>query len=468
MSHSIHHAVIEKTSSPRYTASFGRERLLLALLCVLGAALSSYWLARVPLDNVAAVKGLDELLATRWGWIFGGRFLYVIATISGVTIAFIGMVVFGNHGITRLAWYPVVALAALLAAIAVWHTLFLMVLLGELRGNTWYVLPLACGTCAAVLVFASMPTPGTLRRLGLLIDYTGIILSGKRVAIAQCLGAIAGVVILVAQAYSATPPDAGQLALIQRLHTELMVGDGADRTFMRNGGLVPLRLDAIPIIGSPESPHIILFYFDYTDPSSCYTHAVLKEVRSRYQDQIAVAAIVCPMDTHLNPWIDGAVAAAHANAGVYARLSLAVWNIAPQVWQAFHDYLLTPVKSTSVSGLPEAAHIPDLPAAHARAAELIGRDALEQALRNPSIDQQLALYIQARAPEEEAQVGSTAWRPITLWFIKSPDAPGYMAQSTHGPLTSSTMMFSALESALGIAPVHSRTESEDAILRKLQ
>ena len=87
--------------------------------------------------------------------------------------------------------------------------------------------------------------------------------------------------------------------------------------------------------------------------------------------------LVTPMDPACNRYVHEPPSASGQSACDLARLSVAVWQTEPEVFEQFHDWLM------------ESAEIPLLDAARAQAAELIGAGRLERALAGPAIARQI-------------------------------------------------------------------------------
>jgi protein-disulfide isomerase len=142
-------------------------------------------------------------------------------------------------------------------------------------------------------------------------------------------------------------------------------------------GSAHLDVEEHPRLGPAQAPHVVALLFDYTCSSCRAMHPYLVQARQRYGAQLAVVLLPVPMDPACNPFVQTA-RPGHENACRYARLALAVWKVSPAAFEAFHQWLMEP------------AEVPALAAAHDRAAELVGAEALDRALADGELDRQLA------------------------------------------------------------------------------
>lgn len=177
-------------------------------------------------------------------------------------------------------------------------------------------------------------------------------------------------------------------------------GPGQDRELtFSNGGFVLRLSEGWLVMGSPDAKHLIVELYDYTCPSCRLTYAQLMEARSRYGDQLAVVAVVTPLSAKCNPSID-INDRRFLGSCELARLSLAVASVDRAVWMKFHHWLF------------ESQRPRDPIEAEAKAAEMIGRDKLDAAMRDRWVDEQLARHMKLFA-----LVGMDGL-PVILWGPK--------------------------------------------------
>jgi hypothetical protein len=104
----------------------------------------------------------------------------------------------------------------------------------------------------------------------------------------------------------------------------------------------------------------------------------LVAAQRRYGDRLAVVHLPVPLEGACNTFVKRALIE-HTNACVYARLGLAVWRVDRTRWPEFDDWLFAPERPVS----PQVAR--------ERAAQAVGPEPLDAALRDPWIDHQLRL-----------------------------------------------------------------------------
>lgn len=93
------------------------------------------------------------------------------------------------------------------------------------------------------------------------------------------------------------------------------------------------------VLGSPEAPHIVVEMMDYACPHCREFHEKLTEALRRFDGQIAVVVMPVPNEIACNPYVQKArkqsLGACYA-----AKLSLAVSKLAPEKFEAFHEWML--------------------------------------------------------------------------------------------------------------------------------
>jgi hypothetical protein len=109
-------------------------------------------------------------------------------------------------------------------------------------------------------------------------------------------------------------------------------------------GAIKFSLNDVPLIGRPDARHILLKYFDYTCPSCRRMHLDLAAAVKAYPDDLAVIVIPCPLNVKCNPYADEEASRArgpgsHEFACELARLALAMWRLAPEEFERFHNEL---------------------------------------------------------------------------------------------------------------------------------
>jgi uncharacterized membrane protein/protein-disulfide isomerase len=93
------------------------------------------------------------------------------------------------------------------------------------------------------------------------------------------------------------------------------------------------------VLGSPDAPHIVIEMMDYACPHCREFQEKLTEALRRFDGQIAVVVMPVPNEIECNPHVTKArkqsLGACYA-----AKLSLAVAELAPEDFEAFHEWML--------------------------------------------------------------------------------------------------------------------------------
>ncbi len=440
-----------------------RWRLAMASGLFVTSVITSVMLGTVDAQEAEGIRGALQWMTSPWGWSFRVSVLWWVGGLAAVGLLTTGLAVFGWGG--RLVWRPLLSVSAALLALGAWY-LVGMWLMGNkefLRGP-WYVSALAGGGLAGIVLFASLPIPAVLTRMRASCAPGGVILSSDFVARSVLWGLILAAIVLSGVRIGGRPAAAGELALFRQLSFAQMTGEGAQRKLLPTGGKAILSLGQVPTLGSPDAPHVIYHFFDYTDLWSQACHAALRDARERYGDQIVILPLVWPLDSELNPHVPVDVAQQHPGAGEYARLALAVWLADSSQFEVFHDYLLTPRGDNLLGLTPSTISMPSLKEARAKAVELVGAAALEHALADRRIDQQIRLHVAARkrelGPKSEHNIA-----PKTSWLRRA-EHGGYEAEGVLGPM-SSVQLFESLEGWLHVEPRHTQVERDDTVMELL-
>jgi uncharacterized membrane protein len=174
------------------------------------------------------------------------------------------------------------------------------------------------------------------------------------------------------------------------------------RPFKTYGGMVGLDLSDVPLIGSETNAHTIVSLFDYTCHHCRLMHPVLTEVQGAFKDRLSIISLPMPLDpkcnhtvTHTHP--------DHSNACAYAQIALALFRADRVKHHEFDDWLFTGERP------------PPMLRVVGRAAELVGTNALAQALRDPWVTEQLQFdvalyeiaYRQQRGEMPQLIIGNT-------------------------------------------------------------
>lgn len=151
----------------------------------------------------------------------------------------------------------------------------------------------------------------------------------------------------------------------------------APRSLSLYNGEFPIKLDALPVLGSPAATNVIVCLLDYTCIHCRALHPLLEQESRLFSNQLAIVCLPVSLSAACNPYISPANSSASSNSCDYARLSLAVWRAQPAVHQQFEDWLFDPAKP------------PPVDQARAYAAQLVGASQLNSALADPWVSAQL-------------------------------------------------------------------------------
>lgn len=141
------------------------------------------------------------------------------------------------------------------------------------------------------------------------------------------------------------------------------------------GGIL-LNLREVPLIGSPDAPYVMVSLFDYSCHHCRLMHGHLMQVHRSVGNQLAIINLPVPLSPACNFTVQR-THPDHVHACDYARIGLAVWRTNRGAMGRFDDWIFTPEKP------PAPAEV------RAFAEQLVGSNALHQALNDRWIDRQL-------------------------------------------------------------------------------
>jgi uncharacterized membrane protein len=188
-----------------------------------------------------------------------------------------------------------------------------------------------------------------------------------------------------------------------------------------------LKLDQVPMMGSPDASNVIISLFDYTCPHCRSLHPILLETQRQFSNRLGIVCLPMPISTNCNPFLP-AQAHSVSNACEYARLALAVWRAKPAAHRQFDDWMF----------------LDDRPAplekARAYAAQLVGGDKLQAALGDPWLQEQILT---------DCRLHYTNWMTGD-----SPELPQLIIGDaiSSGPLNSVEHLMILLNHYLGLSP----------------
>jgi protein-disulfide isomerase len=236
---------------------------------------------------------------------------------------------------------------------------------------------------------------------------------------------------LIAEAKTTPKPTPPPAPAIEPKPTVATVTPEVPSTRKAEPFLVPrsiLSLDAtrLPLLGPANAPHRIGCLFDYTCHHCRDLHGFIRTAIDQFDGQLSCLMIPMPLDANCNAQFKR-THPNHVDACKYAKICLAVQQIAPAKYDAFDRWLFTNHKATK-------------PLANVRkhAASLVGAAALNKAVASATVQQQLQQNI--RAYELNSKNGKKSLMPQTI--IKD--------QVIFGPPPSDAALQSILKKILGL------------------
>ncbi|HSE40716.1 MAG TPA: vitamin K epoxide reductase family protein [Acidobacteriota bacterium] len=300
-----------------------------------------------------AEMNCEDVITTRWGKWFG------IPVSAGALLIYAGIFSISylmRKSASRKLWLVLMFLSAVAASSALW---FIGLQIFEVRSYCMYCMAVhACGLLIAIIVLKKIP-------VGLL----GI----KSIASAIIAGMIGVVILAAGQLYgirssanqTLTEPVQSEIVKepsVELLHQEITLADGK----------LQFSLDNLPIVGSKDALNFVAHFFDYTCPACRKFHATLKSTQQTYESQTSLIMIPVPLDAACNPAIRE-TAYIHQNACAFAKIGLTIWRIAPQSYEAYDEFMF------------KDQFPPSLSAAEEIAAHLAGKEAIDRALVDPEV-----------------------------------------------------------------------------------
>ncbi len=340
-------------------------------------------------------SGCDKVLSSRWAYVFG---LPVSIFAIPAYLALLGLVRPG-----RVRWNLVFPLALLVLFAALW---FVGVQTFQLRAFCKFCMTAhAAGVLAALLLLKNAPLPAVRPAFGVAFALAGV----AALAAVQTFGPERGPKQIASATRSNAPvPAATNLAPLAPSSTSTsptpssaapaagtnMATNGLIAALATNASAVPTTASArstkftiidgrftldvtqLPISGPVDAPKRMAKLFDYTCKHCRDLQHLLRDFRRKYPDQLVVVSLPLPLDSNCNPAVKK-TPPAHEGACAYARLGLAVFHANPAKFEEFTEWIYEPERP------------PEISAAKAYAEKLVGSSNLEEALRNPAIDNQI-------------------------------------------------------------------------------
>lgn len=367
----------------------------LLLIAMAGAGYLA-WVAihHGPAAGCGPESGCDKVLHSRWAYWFDLPVSVPAVLVYAALLAFTFLLqTSSTPDDQRGSWAAIVILSCVVAGAALW---FVSLQVFVIHSFCKYCLTAhACGFAAAWLCLMNIPhatEPDTP------MWATG---SGKRGVPRQAvwllvLIGLAGVAVLaggqmlvqkqrnVVKVVNHAPPSAGAglAALSSNLPAEIVPSSPnarliAPRTLSLYRNEFVLKFSEVPVLGSPDAPHVIVCLLDYTCIHCRQLHGILAQVSQQFSNQLGIVCLPVSLLSDCNPYIQGRNARANPNACEFARLGLAVWRAKPEAHREFDDWMFNTEQP------------PPLELAREQAAQLVGADKLKSALADPWVAQQL-------------------------------------------------------------------------------
>lgn len=369
------------------TATGPTARWLLRALALAGLGVTCYLGiagAGGGLAGCGPTSGCGEVMASRWSRVGS---LPVAALAAGLyLVVFAALLHVGPRATPprrRAAWVVLLVAAAAAAGAAVWFVFLQLALLRALC--PWCMAAHAIAVVTALVIVALAP-----------IAAGGI--SPKRAAAALLIGAMGAGGLAAAQFVLPTPTHQTRFGTGR----DFDQGRGPERKLSFFGGLVHVAPHELPMLGSSDAPYVIAYVYDYTCIHCRATHRQLKEAMAAYGDQLGVLMLCAPYDAACNPAL-ARTPAVHEGACELAKLSAAVWRADRTRFADFHDWLFASIDPRR----PRAAR--------EQAASLVGADALDAAMADPWIDEQVRRSLAFVQLHERATVPMLAARRAVIY-----------------------------------------------------
>jgi uncharacterized membrane protein len=347
----------------------------LVRLLLLGAAGVSAYLLSISMSGGSAVgcgpgSSCDEVLKSPWAYVFKAIPVSALALLLDVALL---LTTFScgpksSPQQRRKAWELLFPGALLVLGGALWFVALQLFIVRKICPFCMAVH--ACGAAAAVMLLLRLPMRNTTEKR----DKDPALPRATVTKLA--VAALLAVVVLAAV----------QIGMPRKTYTD----KAAAPTIPVNnvidvfGGQVKLDLDKVPVLGSSTAPQVLVSLHDYSCHHCAQMHSHLVQVFREFSNEVVVATLPMPLDGKCNPAIKR-TPPAHTNACAYAKLGLAVWRAKPAAMHEFDDWFFERFNASGGFN-PQP---PSFPEAQQRAEQLVGKAALETAMRDPWIEQQI-------------------------------------------------------------------------------
>lgn len=384
MSSKINHAAAIAPALPRRAA----VRVFLALACAgAGYLLFLALTGAVPI-GCGAGSTCSEVLASRWAYWFG---LPVSAPALALYLALFAAtfnsVANGSSVKTDFTLRFSAVGSAVVIAAAAWFVILQLVIV-----RSWCRFCLATHVSATIAAFFILRAPGRASPAKL-NPRTTADQPGMNPVQTILIALLAFAALLAGQILSNAPQN--RIATIER-PSQPDIASGpvrSSRVLRLHGAQFQLNADALPGMGSSTATNFIVSLFDYTCHHCRDLHHHLRAIEPLFSGRLAVISLPMPLDSACNPVIRS-TPEAHVNACQYARLGLAVWRAHSQSFPEFDDWVFAPEKPPTIEQTRQKAE------------SLVGKAALDLALNDGWVDQQIQRDIELYLANARAAGGS--------------------------------------------------------------
>jgi uncharacterized membrane protein len=359
---------------PAPKPDLSHAELLLARLALLAAFGISAFLAWNSLQGggvpgCGSESDCDKVLSSRWAYLFGAP-----VSLFALPVYLLAVVLLFQKSVR---WKVIFPLAIIVLAAALW---FAGLQAFALRAFCKFCMTAhALGALAALVLLKNNPLPANLtaKLLGLAAIPIALLV------IAQLNSSPPGPLQVVSNAPIATtnvaPPvaSASTQSFASPAPAAVPITNApTGPTFSFVDGEVTVDLTKVPVSGKLDAPQKMVKLFDYTCHHCRDLHHLLKPVKQKYANELAVISLPVPLDSTCNRMIRR-TPAAHTNACEFAKTALAVFLAKPDQFEPFSDWIFEP------------DHPPALEDARKHAENLVGKEAFAAAINDPRVAEQI-------------------------------------------------------------------------------
>jgi uncharacterized membrane protein len=347
-----------------------------------------------PAAGCGPESGCEAVLHSRWAYWFD---IPVSAPAVLVYLALLGSTVLLQKKTSpddqRGSWAAIIILSVIVAGSAFW---FVSLQVFVIQAFCKYCLTAhVCGFVAALLCLMNIPfatdpdtpmwTPGSGKRgvprravLSLvMIGLSGVmVLAGGQLLVQKQRNVVKDLKksVVATNTNQATLQTLATAAAQPASPNARLI---APRTLSLYSNQFVIKFNDVPMLGSPDAPHIIVCLLDYTCTHCRALHPILVKMSQQFSNQLGIVCLPVSLSPQCNPFIPRMSAHANPDSCEYARLGLAVWRAKPKVHAQFDDWLFASVKPPSVKEAGDYA------------AQLVGTNQLASALADPWVAQQI-------------------------------------------------------------------------------